>query len=463
MSKQGTSSIYPAIQPPPIPTRRRLGSNKPISTVVPPPVPMRVSSLHDNKLSDTLSSIKTPNIVRKNGADTGNGLLNQGTLMSLSPKNGQNSQNDVNPHSYFNDFKDIDFSFPPDSLKQRRSSSLEDLSVTKSVYPDISHVFREIRNEPDITCGPSFTPVQNLQAGQRNSQTFLCAPAQYGWNPNLFGNDLTANKNGSEANFGSKNFSTTINRLHHGANSVATNMPNAVIGQTSNPNTIMVPMPNPPIIGFIYPCAGAPGNPFNSNPNPGNLPNLNPRHVSGFSDDSSLITRSRNSLPRPASWADTLDSADGFSTWTNKNLDGNDDYGMTPTRPSPDTNLIHLPGRPAEEHEYLSLDYFDPLYNRGRRESISAVLKDISFNYSFGEAFPTFGNLVYPSESRPDFLSQYDHAHGKGIFDPKTIDLVFETTNSPSDDRRSKTDIDTDRPQKRPTLSLKASIIELYY
>lgn len=68
------------------------------------------------------------------------------------------------------------------------------------------------------------------------------------------------------------------------------------------------------------------------------------------------------------------------------------DESFSPSSTSPgqvaDGDLIKL-GHNLPEHEYLSLDCFDPLYSRARRESVClGNSSSADLNFSFGEAFP---------------------------------------------------------------------------
>jgi hypothetical protein len=65
------------------------------------------------------------------------------------------------------------------------------------------------------------------------------------------------------------------------------------------------------------------------------------------------------------------------------------------------------PGLP--EHEYLSLDFFDPLYERGRKESVCVTDMPAvkGQNYSFGEAFPSMSDDKRPP---PELRRHIRHA-----------------------------------------------------
>lgn len=77
---------------------------------------------------------------------------------------------------------------------------------------------------------------------------------------------------------------------------------------------------------------------------------------------------------------------------------------------NPSEDLICL-GPPALEHEYLSLDFFDPLYSKARQESFSITSThqrrmSTASTFSFGEAFP---NVPTPEKSLESIesLDQY--------------------------------------------------------
>ena len=96
-------------------------------------------------------------------------------------------------------------------------------------------------------------------------------------------------------------------------------------------------------------------------------------------------------------------------TETNEELDSFiNDFGQggltvddKENRPRRNSDLMHF--AESDELEYMSLDFFDPLYSRTRRESVSS--KDSSLSYSFFEAEesrtkPTAAsvqNSVYPT------------------------------------------------------------------
>ena len=77
-------------------------------------------------------------------------------------------------------------------------------------------------------------------------------------------------------------------------------------------------------------------------------------------------------------------------TETNEELDSFiNDFGQggltvddKENRPRRNSDLMHF--AESDELEYMSLDFFDPLYSRTRRESVSS--KDSSLSYSFFEA-----------------------------------------------------------------------------
>ncbi|XP_067655094.1 phosphatidylinositol 4-phosphate 3-kinase C2 domain-containing subunit alpha-like [Haliotis asinina] len=328
---------FPILEgPPPIPPRRELDRAASLQFRTgneAPPIPPRHASLHETQ------SVRVP--LRGTNSDAHTHLPNK-SLISLSPvENYASPLENYTPSSnatsgFLADLDGLDFSDPGRQTfgKERRSSSLEDLpsSTSRSAYPDISGAFNEIR--PNVY-GQQTTMYPQIPNPNPTSS--------YGWNQNLFNKGYEQNNTNSVPSYQA---------------------------------------PAPPI-GFVLdvvppvPGVGCPGNPFA------------PPSGQGAWGGSTRV----NSLPRPASCGDVFDSA-----WKEV---GVNDGGWAQfeqeqfLQPSPaqsgssSGDLMNFHGEPVVEYEYLSLDYFDPLYHRARKESVSVVPNETAFTFSFGDAFPS--------------------------------------------------------------------------
>ncbi|XP_041367790.1 phosphatidylinositol 4-phosphate 3-kinase C2 domain-containing subunit alpha-like [Gigantopelta aegis] len=251
-------------------------------------------------------------------------------LISLSPEANsflpQNSKNN-DSSGVFTDLHGIDFTRTLSDSCKRYSSSMEDLSSRskENVYPDISHAFIDVTPNRAQPFLPYSAEPRPPVANPFENRNIQ----DYGWNPGIFG-----------------------------------------------PNTSSVPPP----IGFnldIVPPP-APGGPNFEFPQ---------THINLSSDPN---TQTVGHLPRPASWSEVLDT--GINVNAAYDLpNGNNvfhSYGPGGDPPTNGGDLMSFHHEPVVEQEYFTLTYFDPLYTRGRQESISCPSRKDSVSYSFGDAFP---------------------------------------------------------------------------
>ncbi|CAG5123917.1 unnamed protein product, partial [Candidula unifasciata] len=137
----------------------------------------------------------------------------------------------------------------------------------------------------------------------------------------------------------------------------------------------------------------------------GNRPNLSwePQHASAAYDvnplnsgASSSITYVPNITFLPAASSGSVPARESSQSPIDNQMHpiiiAGFDENLSPSSSTPDQvpagDLIKL-GHTLPEHEYLSLDYFDPLYSRARRESVCLGKSSTAdLNFSFGEAFP---------------------------------------------------------------------------
>lgn len=226
------------------------------------------------------------------------------------------------PQTYSSELKGIDFT-PSDqqrSFKDSRvhSSSAEDLrdSQRKETYPEIRHMFYDV--QPPSQYGPTF----NSQ-----SQASMAQTSGYGWNP------IVCNSYGGET--GVYNYCS---------------MPSAQ-----------------PFSPAPFTPAGAYSSQMmhNANKNPFFGYNNRPESLAFLPDVNVCVNSSTSSLPRSQSCSDieTLDFETGeqiesvsVGKGDNQNTNG---------------DLMELHDEGILEDEYMSLDYFDPLYAKSRRDSVS--------------------------------------------------------------------------------------------
>ncbi|KAK3101653.1 hypothetical protein FSP39_005228 [Pinctada imbricata] len=242
------------------------------------------------------------------------------------------------------------------------SESNRTSTPSQKLYPDISHAFNEVRREeqfklPQPSVGMS-----------------------YGWNPSLFGAQPTSAMNPcyGRSSFPSSNpHHTTQTSLGYGAQ------------YTKNPAA----------------------NPFLHAPQQSNF------HMGATVGASNIMFPGGGAnLTRPASSSDfenlrkvdepvcdnVFSELETFDTGRTSDSEG---------RERRNSDLMHF--SESDEKEYMSLDFFDPLYSRTRRESVSS--KDNSLSYSFFEA---------------DNSKTTD---SEGVPDRQTIDDQFEKLSSSAD------------------------------
>ncbi|KAL8561407.1 hypothetical protein ACOMHN_037304 [Nucella lapillus] len=412
MAAPGWQDGMPVLQPPPIPPRRRspvdasiTGQEASPPTTMPIPPPRRngpgggqTSASGQPSASSQPSASGQPSASCVGPGSGGskpallktNSLYSQDSvLIGFEPSDPPRpvSVDAACSHSsqFLRELQGIDFT-RQDPLQRKHSSSLEDLTPkpSEAAYPDISAAFREVRPPlaapgvfgsnasyaPATPAGTSFGgPQVGFPPGGRTGG--------YGWNSSLFDGAATA------SNFGS-------------CGSLAPPAPPSVPGALQPTQAAFPPSTTTTTIhnsaaaaaghgtaGFYgnmlaFPALGCPGNPFYGT-------------LSGGAARNNPFLNVHCRLPKAASWADmlALPSGGGGKDGSREgNGEGQEEGEEGQGEVDENTDLIELaPGLP--EHEYLSLDFFDPLYERGRKESVSV---DRGQPYSLGEAFPSMGD-----------------------------------------------------------------------
>ena len=289
-------------------------------------------------------SVPVPNNRSSQGSDV---------LISLSPETNsflpQNNNKNYDSSKFLMDLHGIDFTRTLSDSCKRYSSSMEDISSqsTENVYPDISHAFKEVtpgRTPPFMPFAADARPPPANPFENRNIP-------DYGWNPGIFAPDITSS-----------------------------------VPPPIGFNLDFVPPPAPPVPSFDFPQT----------------------HISLSSDHNTQHTGGH--LPRPASWSEVLDmgiSVNAAYDAPNSNnkflVYGGPQGDVVPTN----GDLMSFHHEPVVEQEYFSLSYFDPLYTRGRQESISCPSRKDSVSYSFGDAFPQAFNGSGSSEGTCYFTADW--------------------------------------------------------
>lgn len=379
----------PVLQPPPIPPRRR----SPVDTapLVPaergvqgagsfPSIPPRGTSVKpDAQVFSTGDSFGAKSALTK-----ANSMYTQeGVLMGFEPDQHLRPYSDMVPDKtsgFMRELADIDFTGPP---KRNHSSSLEDLSprLAEVAYPDISGAFRELRS---TTAMPPTCSVRGNYGVLNSAHPNIGGAGGYGWNSAVF-DARSSPVIGASSNTGPP---TTP------GNSYMPGVPPTSVGAFSgngnfqgiNGASAAFPATGNGVSGFYgnsmgFPGGGCPGIPFYSS-------NTGVGMGSGQAANNRLLNL-ESGMPKAASWGNMLEvnPAGGQGLSVNEGaFQLNQPSQEVGAELGENSDLIEFrPGLP--EHEYLSLDFFDPLYERGRKESVS--VHDKGQNYSFGEAFPS--------------------------------------------------------------------------
>ncbi|CAL1535121.1 unnamed protein product [Lymnaea stagnalis] len=414
------------IPPPVAPPRRRSPINfQGQETKLPdeqrqPPVPARRTSLPIKK------NVSDFSIEEETGTDVS---VKDNKLPTLSEVDNRFSAPQLTHESiYHPDLDGLDFSLTGSTFSniagesRPRSSSMEELKTNaKPIYPDIRHVFKDI-TESQIA-NPSLRSYgasqfknngSSIQPTSVRSSDGLCSTppplpshsaGSYGWNASFFAKPSYYNNSGQYFNPQATNSGNLQYPPHSASNpSVPSNNNFSLFNPASQVN-----------FGLSTPYSSAA---YDHQP-----VNNNNDMLTGSSSKFGYIPNI--SLPRPASCGEvyTLRESSASPTDNTRNpiaIAGLDEsfFPVGPTTQALDGDLIKL-GEALPEHEYLSLDYFDPLYSRGRKESVSygdnSSAQPLSRQtFSFGEAFPSF----YMAHSHQNGSAAYDQATDDHIWMP---------------------------------------------
>uniref|UniRef100_A0A2C9K7Y0 phosphatidylinositol 3-kinase n=1 Tax=Biomphalaria glabrata TaxID=6526 RepID=A0A2C9K7Y0_BIOGL len=273
------------------------------------------------------------------------------------------------------DLDGLDFSssaFPALKEEQRpRSASMEELNQ-KPIYPDIRHAFVGLAEFQ--TNNLQFTYGNTSNHAHLSRPTSVPPSTNYGWNVPHYTSSSGGQLLNSSTNFNNmpSGFYNPYQPYGTAGNGVSVSSDASKVNVSQfNPlyPTTFAAYDQNPLNKPQYPVAGST---MNFNPNIGFTL---PAQMSGTPSYPFGPQKDQN-LPSPTVVA-----------------------GSSEGQPFPDRatsleerDLIDL-GEVLPEHEYLSLDYFDPLYSRGRKESISSAndtytpKESSRMTFSFGEAF----------------------------------------------------------------------------
>ncbi|KAK3611626.1 hypothetical protein CHS0354_018322 [Potamilus streckersoni] len=250
-------------------------------------------------------------------------------LISLSP---QEEKSGILPKidascTHIMDLEGIDFNHVPNQNEKSAkilSSSMEDISQQKSnnLYPDISGAFKELRNEQKMS-GPQKTEWNS----QFNIPNFnLSMPKSYGWDPNL---------------------------LDAGKRSILT---------PSVPVTTPTYMPN--VQGYGY--RNMPGCDLQGY-------SMNP-FLKGQLDPWGQPVTNQSAIKMPQGSSSTKLDSWNQERCSFNDFDDKEDNVDFQVPPRINSDLIELGFEGVmthEEKEYFSLEYFDPLHQKARSDSLS--------------------------------------------------------------------------------------------
>ncbi|KAJ8299155.1 hypothetical protein KUTeg_023215 [Tegillarca granosa] len=282
---------------------------------------------------------------------------------TLKPRIGEDGFQQI---TYSMDLEGIDFSGSVENSltdeKRSLSSSAENLpsSNKTALYPDISHAFKEVRQDEVA----KYTNLSHHQAFPQPSHNFAFTSnsnngLHYGWNPEIFiGQTNTANNSGQQIHV--QNQPSFHNATYTGSEYQW---------------------------GFHNNVKNASTNPFHQRPQ-----SCFTNNFGSFVTDSNHIQRSSShsefeglrSEPNPSIQNNDM-SFDPYSEFENGNFSP---VEGKPPRARKSSDLMEFSG--PSETEYMSLDCFDPLYEKARRESVSS--KDSLPQYSFSEPIMSPGS-----------------------------------------------------------------------
>ncbi|XP_061177401.1 phosphatidylinositol 4-phosphate 3-kinase C2 domain-containing subunit alpha-like [Saccostrea echinata] len=320
------------------------------------------SAQNISRKSATQSQRHLPTRLKTSSKDTGN----SSPLITLSPENTlqRNMDGKVKTSTYSMDLEGLDFSVSSSNLGSQKplSSSAEEMSTStqKSAYPDYSHVFNEIRREQNVN------NVAQLNSCYPKTQTGTSG-VNYGWNVSYLSGD---------------NHQNSVNKLEPSWQGMSTGIQSksqfSGYQSTFRSNwTYQSPRPTYNAWGynpnFIMPAAS-----------PTLFPSLS--QVSSSSDFDDLRFRKEEDTEEEES--DIF--GDDF-------VPQRDFVEENQSRSRTSSDLIEF--EEPEEKEYMSLDLFDPLYSRTRRESIIYRRNSISGENDVSKS--TESNVDFSELERP--------------------------------------------------------------
>ena len=414
LSKDNASSGSPT----PIPENR-----------VPPPIPPRP---HSHKR-------RSVNIYEKRGLGKSNSMYSPDSLTSDSAHQGEHRYSlpdDAGASAYHPDLQGLDFS------KVGLPETADKDPQPKTMYPDISHAFRELKNSsvptksqpPAYGMGSLIAPngASLVQQGARprmnpTSPAYLSSQASWN-NQALYGSMPVAHPSGMtpavypphpNSGYGPPSVSYGMNIQGYPSHQSSGPLPQAGVKSTG-----------------LYPK-----NPqFNSPVAPGYGSNLSQTNVFyetsaaydlkqpafNASAQNQFVPSVNSSYVPSALFPPLRPSASNFYDSNHPIAVAGFDESFV-TSPAEEDGARDLISLGFPEQEYLSLSQFDPLYSRGRKESVSVVdiddnidktqtgRRDSQISFSFGEAFP---NVHQNPNHSPDVSAAGDNHNAEHIWTP---------------------------------------------
>lgn len=393
-SRDRQSPTQGLIPPPVAAPRRRSPVNVPDTLLEgqrAPPIPARRKSLARKNEEEDITGfssdfrIDDSNAKRKMTFPKSNSMFSHDDLQPVPEMDNRFSlPQSTSGCAMHPDLDGLDFSgsvFPSITTESRpRSSSTDEIHDNrKQIYPDISHAFRGIT--PQLP--PSSQYAYNGSQYHKNVGVLPTSsvPTQhiggYGWKSSVFNN---LNSGGAATSLASSQlYNSYSNVTSKGNLHVYPQLPSTRLdvadGNLMYPANNYLSLFNTAGYSTNYVASAA----YDHNPQASTglgtqlnyVPNIHPAGVA--SRESSASPSNQFSTPASTGFDDTFFQNESSSS-------------------TADGDLIKL-GIFLHEHEYLSLDYFDPLYSRGRKESIShsevsSPQSPAPTTYSFGEAFP---------------------------------------------------------------------------
>ena len=428
MAMPGWQDGMPVLQPPPIPPRRRspvdgdaaplLSADRGVPGMGPiPPIPSRRTSVNPEvPASNVVNSFGAkPTLTKTNSLYTqDSALMGFEAYQHPPPPRPYSVQETPSvPSAFMVDLAEIDYT---GALQRKHSSSLEDLTPKPAefTYPDISGAFRELRS---TMATPPVYPTQGNHGGLNSAFPTVGGAGGYGWNSTLF-DARSSPAFGASSNVGAPTTSGTNCVPGSSQPSLGVFPTNGGFQSMNGASAVAFPAAGNGGAGFYGNGQGAgyPANPFY-----GAGSGVGPGSGGGQVPVSNQFLSLNAGMPKAASWGNMQElTSAGVQGAT---PGGGGAFQLEPlpqeavaTEFDENMDLIEFrPGLP--EHEYLSLDFFDPLYERGRKESVSVSVQDNKgHNYSFGEAFPSISDDKRP----PPELRRHVRRESHEIWDVST-------------------------------------------